>query len=94
MQTGDKSTVEVIINAEPLETRVAVLVESRLDDFTVERTNTERLVGSVYKGKVKNLEDGGDAHALCFISNLSAWPGRCAVGSGRDCRQWAGLSCC
>ncbi|HRI12661.1 MAG TPA: Rne/Rng family ribonuclease [Verrucomicrobiota bacterium] len=54
----DKSSVEVIINAEPLETRVAVLVESRLDDFTVERTNTERLVGSVYKGKVKNLEDG------------------------------------
>jgi len=54
----EKSTIEVIINAEPLETRVAVLIDSRLDDFTVERTNTERLVGSVYKGKVKNLEDG------------------------------------
>lgn len=54
----EKSDVEVIINAEPLETRVAVLVESRLDDFTVERTNTERLVGSIYKGRVKNLEDG------------------------------------
>ncbi len=58
IQPEEKSTIEVIINAEPLETRVAVLVESRLDDFTVERTNSERLVGSVYKGKVKNLEDG------------------------------------
>jgi ribonuclease G len=53
-----KKTVEVIINAEPLETRVALLEESRLEDYTVERSNTERLVGSIYKGKVKNLEDG------------------------------------
>ena len=54
----EKTSIEVIINAEPLETRVAVLVDSKLDDFTVERTNTERLAGSIYKGKVKNLEDG------------------------------------
>lgn len=54
----DKQTVEVIINSEPLETRVAVLIDSKLEDFTVERTNTERLVGSIYKGKVRNLEDG------------------------------------
>ena len=58
IQPEEKRNIEVIINAEPLETRVAVLDESRLDDFTVERTNTERLVGSVYKGKVRNLEDG------------------------------------
>src|SRR5207344_996296 len=49
---------EVVINAEPLETRVAVLEDSKLEDFTVERTNDERLVGSIYKGKVRNLEDG------------------------------------
>ncbi len=49
---------EVIINAEPLETRVAVLEEGRLEEFTIERTSDERLVGSIYKGKVKNLEDG------------------------------------
>ncbi len=53
-----KKSVEVIINTEPLETRVAVLIDSKLEDFTVERTNTERLVGSIYKGKVRNLEDG------------------------------------
>jgi ribonuclease G len=53
-----KIVKEVIINAEPLETRVAVLEDGKLEEFTVERTNDERLVGSVYKGKVKNLEDG------------------------------------
>jgi len=49
---------EVIINAESLETRVAVLEEGRLEEFNIERTTEERLVGSIYKGKVRNLEDG------------------------------------
>jgi ribonuclease G len=49
---------EVIINAESLETRVAVLEDGKLEEFTIERTSDERLVGSVFKGKVKNLEDG------------------------------------
>ena len=54
----ERSHKEVILNAESLETRVAVLIEGRLDEFTIERTTTERLVGSIYKGKVRNLEDG------------------------------------
>ncbi|HSU54466.1 MAG TPA: Rne/Rng family ribonuclease, partial [Candidatus Dormibacteraeota bacterium] len=49
---------EVIINAESLETRVAVLEEGKLEEFTIERTSEERLVGSIFKGKVRNLEDG------------------------------------
>lgn len=49
---------EVIINAEALETRVAVIEEGRLEEFTIERTSEERLVGSIFKGKVRNLEDG------------------------------------
>jgi ribonuclease G len=49
---------EIIINAESLESRVAVIEEGRLEEFTIERTSDERLVGSIYKGKVKNLEDG------------------------------------
>ncbi|NDA66593.1 MAG: Rne/Rng family ribonuclease [Verrucomicrobia bacterium] len=49
---------EVIINAESLETRVAVLEDGRLEEFTIERTTEERLVGSIYKGKIRNLEDG------------------------------------
>ena len=57
IQPEPKVVKEVIINAEPLETRVAVLEDSRLEEFTVERTNDLRLVGSIFKGKVKNLED-------------------------------------
>jgi ribonuclease G len=53
-----KSHKEVIINAEALETRVAVLEEGRLEEFTIERTSEERLVGSIFKGRVRNLEDG------------------------------------
>lgn len=49
---------EIVVNAESLETRVAVLEDGKLEEFTIERTNEERLVGSIFKGKVKNLEDG------------------------------------
>src|ERR1041385_6908312 len=49
---------EVIINAESLETRVAVLEDGKLEEFTIERTTEERLVGGIFKGKVRNLEDG------------------------------------
>jgi len=49
---------EVIINAETLETRVGVLEEGKLEEFNIERTTEERLVGSIFKGKVRNLEDG------------------------------------
>ncbi len=49
---------EIIINAESLETRVAVLEDGRLEEFNIERTTEERLVGSIFKGRVRNLEDG------------------------------------
>ncbi len=53
-----RTNKEVIINAESLEIRVAVLEEGKLEEFTIERTTEERLVGSIFKGKVRNLEDG------------------------------------
>ena len=53
-----KTHKEVIINAETLETRVAVLEEGKLEEFNIERTTEERLVGSIFKGRVRNLEDG------------------------------------
>jgi len=53
-----KTHKEVIINTEALETRVAVSEEGKLEEFTIERTSEERLVGSIFKGRVRNLEDG------------------------------------
>ena len=35
-----------------------MLEDGKLEEFTIERTTEERLVGSIFKGKVRNLEDG------------------------------------
>ena len=48
---------EIIVNVEKLETRVAVLENGRLEEFMVEHPEAERLVGSVFKGRVQNLEN-------------------------------------
>jgi len=49
---------EIVINAESLETRVAVLENGKLEEFQVEHPTEERIVGGIYKGVIKNLEDG------------------------------------
>lgn len=49
---------EIIINKESLQSRVVVLEEGKLEDFFIERSSEDRIVGSIYKGKVQNLEDG------------------------------------
>ena len=52
-----KTKREIIINVEKLETRVAVMENGRLEEFMVEHPEEERLVGSVFKGRVQNLEN-------------------------------------
>ena len=47
---------EIIVNAESLETRVAVIENGRIEEFQVEHPAEERLVGSIYKGRIQNLE--------------------------------------
>jgi len=49
---------EIIINAESLETRVAVVENGKLEEFMIEHPTEERIVGSVYLGRVQNLEEG------------------------------------
>ncbi len=49
---------EIVINIEPLETRVAVLEDGRLENFHIERKENNHVVGSVFKGQIRNLEDG------------------------------------
>ena len=48
---------EIVVNVEKLETRVAVIENGRLEEFMVEHPEEERLVGSVFKGRVQNLEN-------------------------------------
>src|SRR5438874_6760792 len=56
---GSPKTVnKLIINVEKLERRVALLENGRLEEYNVERNSSRNIVGSVYKGKVKNIEMG------------------------------------
>jgi len=55
---NNRNKKEILINIEPLETRVAVLDQGKLDNFHIERLDDNRIVGSIFKGKIQNLEDG------------------------------------
>src|ERR1700755_703313 len=53
-RTGNK----IIVSVEKRERRVALLENGRLEEYNVERNSSRNIVGSVYKGKVKNIEMG------------------------------------
>src|SRR5438046_9889952 len=53
-RTGNK----LIVSVEKLERRVALLENGRLEEYSVERTTSRNIVGSVYKGRAKNIELG------------------------------------
>ena len=43
---------EIVVNVEKLETRVAVVENGRVEEFQVEHPTEERLVGSIFKGRI------------------------------------------
>ena len=49
---------ELVINAETLEKRVALLTNGVLDKFEIEHRGENRMVGAIFKGRVQNLEGG------------------------------------
>ena len=53
-QTGNK----LIINSEKLERRVALLENGVLEEYNIERETDRNIVGSIFKGKVRNIEHG------------------------------------
>src|SRR5437763_36872 len=53
-KTGNK----LILRWENLESRVALLENGRLEEYSVERSASRNIVGSIYKGKVRNIEMG------------------------------------
>ena len=53
--------IKIVVNCEKLETRVALLENGSLEEYTVERKNDESIVGSIYKGVVRNIEPGLNA---------------------------------
>lgn len=49
---------KIILNCEKLETRVALLENGSLEEYNVERTHDTNIVGSIFKGVVRNIEPG------------------------------------
>jgi ribonuclease G len=64
---------ELVINSEPLEKRVALLVDGTLDRFEIERESDNRMVGGIYKGRVKNLDPGLKAAFVDIGFNKNAF---------------------
>ena len=48
----------IVINAETLERRVALLEDGILEEYSVERDGDDNIVGGIFKGRVKNIEQG------------------------------------
>ena len=53
-----KTGNQIVISCEKLERRVALLEDGALEEYTVERNSDRNIVGSIFKGKVKNIEQG------------------------------------
>src|SRR5207247_6293728 len=53
-KTGNK----LVLALDKLESRGELLENGRLEEYSVERKSSRNIVGSVYKGKVKNIEMG------------------------------------
>ncbi|MGK0189532.1 MAG: ribonuclease G [Verrucomicrobiales bacterium] len=49
---------KIVVNCEKLEHRIALLEDGVLEEYNVERTADDMIVGSIYKGRVKNIEPG------------------------------------
>src|SRR6267143_557660 len=56
--TSRKTGNKLVVSVEKLERRVALLENNRLEEYSVERSDSRQIVGSVYKGRVKNNEMG------------------------------------
>ncbi len=50
--------IRIVVNCEKLENRVALLENGSVEEYGVERVDSENIVGSIYKGRVKNIEQG------------------------------------
>jgi len=89
------SGIKIVVNCEKLERRVAVLENNKLEEYTTERDTDRNMVGSIYKGVVRNIEPGIKAMFVdigfeknAFLQFWDAIPA--ALDSGIETIQRAG----
>jgi len=52
---------QILIDVIPEEKRIALIEDSKLQEFYIERSEEESIVGNIYKGKVKSIVEGIEA---------------------------------
>ncbi|PQJ28680.1 Rne/Rng family ribonuclease [Rubritalea profundi] len=57
-EPNPREGVTLVINAEKLERRVALVENGSLEEYDVEREGEDNIVGGIFKGTVKNIEQG------------------------------------
>ncbi|MCI7004096.1 MAG: ribonuclease E/G, partial [Akkermansia muciniphila] len=57
-QCNPKEGTTIVINAEKLERRAALLEDGVLEEYSIEREGEDNIVGGIFKGRVKNIEQG------------------------------------
>ncbi|MFC5051016.1 ribonuclease E/G [Rubritalea spongiae] len=57
-EPNPREGVSLVINAEKLERRVALIENGSLEEYDVEREGDANIVGGIFKGTVKNIEPG------------------------------------
>src|SRR5579875_2326421 len=87
-------STDILISSDPWENRVAILEDGRLAEIYVERE--ERVIGSIYKGKVVNVLPGMGAsfvdiglgrNAFLYVDDINKTPlniGDVEITSGRS----------
>lgn len=58
ISASQQGSNKLVINCEKLERRVALIENGQLEEYNIERETDRNIVGSIYKGRVKNIEHG------------------------------------
>ena len=75
---------ELLINISDYETRVALLEEDRLVEMVVERPDTERMIGDIYKGRINRVLPGLQAAFIEIGWEKAAFLHSSDMGSVRE----------
>ncbi|MCH9031304.1 MAG: ribonuclease E/G, partial [candidate division Zixibacteria bacterium] len=78
---------ELLINISDYETRVALLEEDRLVEMVVERPDTERMVGDIYKGRINRVLPGLQAAFIEIGWEKAAFLHSSDMGSARESQE-------
>ena len=86
----------IYLESNPYQVRAAIEEDGSLAELFVERKGGERLVGNIYKGKVKNVlpgmqaafvDIGLDRNAFLYAGDINYDPGDFAVGDEKERRR-------